>query len=259
MMNTDLSSAEAARTEPLLMATALRKRYPSPDGRGTPVPVLDGIDLAVLPGELLVIVGPSGSGKSTLLHCLSGLDAPSSGQVTITGVDLAALGARRFAAFRRQRIGFVFQAYNLIASLTAAENVALPLRLMRSRFDPQRVTDALSAVGVAEVANRRPAQLSGGQQQRVAIARTLVVQPAITFADEPTGALDGASGARVLDLLRRSASGDRAVVMVTHDIEAAALGDRVLVLRDGAVHSELHRPTPTRILQALALARGEAA
>jgi putative ABC transport system ATP-binding protein len=130
---------------------------------------------------------------------------------------------------------------------------------MRSRFDPHRVTDALSAVGVAEVADRRPAQLSGGQQQRVAIARTLVVRPAITFADEPTGALDGASGARVLELLRRSASGDRAVVMVTHDIEAAALGDRVLVLRDGAVHSELHRPTPARILQALARARGEAA
>ncbi|WP_157579929.1 MULTISPECIES: ABC transporter ATP-binding protein [unclassified Plantibacter] len=258
-MNTDRHATEPSLPEPLLTATALRKRYPSPDGRGATVPVLDGIDVAVRPGELLVIVGPSGSGKSTLLHGLSGLDTPSSGQVTICGVDLAKLDTAQFAEFRRRHIGFVFQSYNLIASLTAAENVALPLRLMRSGFDRQRVTDALTAVGVAEVADRRPAQLSGGQQQRVAIARTLVVRPAITFADEPTGALDGASGARVLDLLRRSASGDRAVVMVTHDIEAAALGDRVLVLRDGAVHSELHRPTPARILQALALAREEAA
>jgi len=247
---------------PLLVADQLTKHHVAPDGGSTTA--LDRVSLAVEPGELVTVVGPSGSGKSTLLQCLSGLDAPTSGRVALAGVDLASLRGDALADFRREHLGFVFQSYNLIPSLTAAEAVALPLRLGRRRRDRSRRGDrdaaarvraALDAVGLADVAARRPGQLSGGQQQRVAIARTLVTEPDVVFADEPTGALDTESGRAVLELLRGAASGHRSVVMVTHDLEAAALGDRVLVLRDGRLHQELRRPAPADVLAAVAAAR----
>ena len=251
---------------PLLVAQQLTKHHAAPDGRSSTA--LDRVTLAAEPGELVTVVGPSGSGKSTLLQCLSGLDAPTSGRVTVAGVDLASLAGDALAAFRRAHLGVVFQSYNLIPSLTAAEAVALPLRLARRRGDRSRRGDrdararvraALDAVGLADLADRRPSQLSGGQQQRVAIARTLVTEPDVVFADEPTGALDTESGRAVLELLRGAAAGDRSVVMVTHDLEAAALGDRVLVLRDGRLHRELRGATPAGVLAAVADAADDAA
>ncbi|NQW90171.1 ABC transporter ATP-binding protein [Curtobacterium sp. VKM Ac-2861] len=233
----------------LIESTALTRRFPSSAGRD--VTVLDDVTLTIGRGELVTIVGPSGSGKSTLLQCLSGLDAPTAGTVRIDGTDLATLRGDALAAFRRDHLGFVFQSYNLIPALTAFENVALPLRLSTGSVDRAVVRNALDAVGLTAVARHRPGQLSGGQQQRVAIARTIVTAPDVVFADEPTGALDTESGARVLELLRAAASGRRSVVMVTHDLEAAALGDRVLVLRDGRLHRELVAPSVTDVLAAV--------
>ncbi|ROS68649.1 putative ABC transport system ATP-binding protein [Curtobacterium sp. PhB172] len=233
----------------LIESTALTRRFPSSAGRD--VTVLDDVTLTIGRGELVTIVGPSGSGKSTLLQCLSGLDAPTAGTVRIDGTDLATLRGDALAAFRRDHLGFVFQSYNLIPALTAFENVALPLRLSTGSVDRAVVRDALDAVGLTAVARYRPGQLSGGQQQRVAIARTIVTAPDVVFADEPTGALDTESGARVLELLRAAAVGQRSVVMVTHDLEAAALGDRVLVLRDGRLHRELIDPSVTDVLAAV--------
>ncbi|ROQ16574.1 MULTISPECIES: ABC transporter ATP-binding protein [unclassified Curtobacterium] len=233
----------------LIESTALTRRFPSSAGRD--VTVLDDVTLTIGRGELVTIVGPSGSGKSTLLQCLSGLDAPTAGTVRIDGTDLANLRGDALAAFRRDHLGFVFQSYNLIPALTAFENVALPLRLSTGSVDRAVVRDALDAVGLTAVARHRPGQLSGGQQQRVAIARTIVTAPDVVFADEPTGALDTESGARVLELLRAAAVGQRSVVMVTHDLEAAALGDRVLVLRDGRLHRELIDPSVTDVLAAV--------
>lgn len=200
---------------------------------------------------MLAVVGPSGSGKSTLLHCLAGLEPPSGGSVRVGGAEIVGMGRRRLAALRREQMGFVFQQYNLIPSLSARENVALPLRLARGRFDPAVVDRALDAVGLTEHARRLPGRLSGGQQQRVAIARVLATRPAIVFADEPTGALDTATGAEVMQLLRSAASGDRGVVVVTHDLEAAALADRVIVLRDGEVYRELVGATSSDVLDVI--------
>lgn len=204
---------------------------------------------------MVSIVGPSGSGKSTLLYCLSGLETPTSGSVQIAGTDLAGLGRGALAALRREFVGFVFQSYNLIPSLNARENVVLPARLSRrpiSRADADR---ALAEVGLGDRGSHKPSELSGGQQQRVAIARVLASRPSIVFADEPTGALDTATGAEVLRLLRQVTADGRSVVLVTHDLEAAALADRVLVLRDGAIHSELTSPTVGEVLEAMARAR----
>jgi len=233
----------------LISAVGLTRSFRGPGGRATTV--LDDITVSVPRGEFVTIVGPSGSGKSTLLQCLSGLDSPSSGSVHIDGTDLATLRGDALARFRRDHLGFVFQSYNLIPALTAFDNVALPLRLASGSLDRSAVHDALAAVGLSDVARQRPGQLSGGQQQRVAIARTIVTAPDVVFADEPTGALDSESGARVLALLQGAATGSRSVVMVTHDLEAAARGDRVLVLRDGRLHRELVAPTAADVLQAV--------
>lgn len=233
----------------LIETTSLSRSFPAAGNRSTTV--LDDVSLHIGRGELVTIVGPSGSGKSTLLQCLSGLDAPTSGTVRIGGTDLASLRGDALARFRRDHLGFVFQSYNLIPALTAFENVALPLRLASGTVDRTAVRNALDAVGLTAVSRHRPGQLSGGQQQRVAIARTIVTQPDIVFADEPTGALDSESGARVLELLRAAAAGTRSVVMVTHDLQAAALGDRVLVLRDGRLHRELVAPSVADVLAAV--------
>lgn len=233
----------------LISAVGLSRSFRGPGERESFV--LDDVTVSVPRGEFVTIVGPSGSGKSTLLQCLSGLDSPSSGSVHIDGTDLATLRGDALARFRRDHIGFVFQSYNLIPALTAFDNVALPLRLASGSLDRSAVHDALAAVGLSHVARQRPGQLSGGQQQRVAIARTIVTAPDVVFADEPTGALDSESGARVLALLQGAATGSRSVVMVTHDLEAAARGDRVLVLRDGRLHRELVAPTAADVLQAV--------
>jgi len=219
---------------------------------GDPVPVLRGITLTVGRGELVAVVGPSGSGKSTLLYCLSGLEPATSGTVQLLGRDVAGLSRGALAKLRRDHVGFVFQAYNLIPSLDARENVALPARLAKRKIAAAEVDRALAQVGLSERAGHKPAALSGGQQQRVAIARVLAVQPDVVFADEPTGALDTEAGDQVLDLLREVAAGERSVVMVTHDVQAAARADRVFVLRDGLVHRELTRPTADQVFAAIA-------
>ena len=242
-------------TEPLIHTTNLHKTFSGTGKKEPRVPVLRGISLAVHRGEMVSIVGPSGSGKSTLLYCLSGLEPYDSGNVRLAGRELAALRRGALAALRRRHVGFVFQSFNLIPSLTARENIALPARLARQRVERTDVDRALADVGLAEREAHRPGQLSGGQQQRVAIARVLALRPDIVFADEPTGSLDTATGAEVLRLLRASAGDGRSVVMVTHDLEAAALADRVLVLRDGTIHDELRRPTPEQVLEAITVAR----
>lgn len=230
-----------ATGEVVLEARDLTRSYPI--GRNAEALVLGGISMEARAGEMIAIVGPSGSGKTTLLACLSGLEAVTSGSVAINGVNLQELTAGPLAKFRRGRIGFVFQSYNLLPALTARENVAVSARLARRWSGMTAVDAALRAVGVLDQADLRPAALSGGQQQRVAIARVLVNRPQIVFADEPTGALDTTSGRAVLDLLRASVDDGRTVIMVTHDLNAAARADRVVMLRDGAIQTVLDHPT----------------
>jgi putative ABC transport system ATP-binding protein len=236
-------------TSPSIVATAVTKSFSAPDG-GT-LEVLRGVSLQVEPGEFVAIVGQSGSGKSTLLHCLSGLEPVTSGDVRVGGVRLDALSRRALTVHRREHIGFVFQSFNLIASLTARQNVELSARLAGRSDVRRRAEAALAEVGMTDRADFPPGRLSGGQQQRVALARVVASSPGVVVADEPTGALDSETTDAVLDLLRRLASGQRSVVMVTHDLEAAARADRVVVLRDGAVHEELVRPTAEQVLASL--------
>ncbi|MBK3624095.1 ABC transporter ATP-binding protein [Streptomyces sp. MBT49] len=200
---------------------------------------LDDVGLTLARGSFTAVMGPSGSGKSTLLQCAAGLDRPTSGSVRIGGTELTGLSERRLTLLRRERIGFVFQAYNLLPALTAEQNVALPLRLAGRRPRREQVLDALRQVGLADRAGHRPDRLSGGQQQRVALARAVITRPEVLFGDEPTGALDSGSGREVLTLLRSLADDGRTVVMVTHDPLAASYADRVVFLVDGRVHGEL--------------------
>jgi putative ABC transport system ATP-binding protein len=201
---------------------------------------LDGVTVRFPAGSFSAVMGPSGSGKSTLLHCAAGLERPTSGEVEIDGALLGPLTETARTRLRRDRIGFVFQAFNLVSSLTAAQNVALPGRLAGRRADPAAVLEALAAVGLADRATHRPGELSGGQQQRVAIARALIARPAVVFADEPTGALDTRSSRQVLALLRDLVDKHgQTVVMVTHDPLSAAIADRVLMLADGRLADEL--------------------
>ncbi|WP_424935547.1 MULTISPECIES: ABC transporter ATP-binding protein [Bacteria] len=249
------ASASRGADAPVLEARGLCKSFRRK--RGAPeVDVLRDVSLSVGDGEFVAVVGPSGSGKSTLLYCLSSLEKPSSGSVRIAGEEVSGMSNAQRAQLRVERIGFVFQQFNLIPSLDARENVALPARLRGARDADQRADAALNAVGMTIRARHRPGTLSGGEQQRVAIARVLAAEPDIVFADEPTGALDEASGAAVLDLLGRLATDGRAVVMVTHDLEAASRADRVLVIRDGRLHADLASPTSAQIWNAMT-AKGE--
>jgi putative ABC transport system ATP-binding protein len=201
---------------------------------------LDDVTVDFPAGTFSAVMGPSGSGKSTLLHCAAGLERPTSGHVSIGGTALAGLGETALTRLRRDRVGFIFQAFNLVSSLSAAQNVALPLRLAGCRPTGDEVTAALAEVGLADRARHRPSELSGGQQQRVAIARALISRPAVVFADEPTGALDNRTSRHVLDLLRALVDDHgQTVVMVTHDPVAAAVADRVLLLADGRFAGEL--------------------
>jgi putative ABC transport system ATP-binding protein len=202
-------------------------------------------------------MGPSGSGKSTLMHCVAGLDTLTSGHAYVGGVELGSLSDRELTLLRRQRVGFVFQAYNLIPTLTAAENIALPLRLAGGRPDQDWLDVVVDTVGLGERLGHRPAELSGGQQQRVAVARALASRPQVVFADEPTGNLDSRTGAEILDFLRRAVRDlGQTVVMVTHDPVAASYADAVLFLADGRIVDRLEAPTPSGILDRLRMLEG---
>jgi putative ABC transport system ATP-binding protein len=223
-------------------------------GRGdAAVHALDGASLAVERGRFTAVMGPSGSGKSTLMHVLAGLDGIDGGEVRLGETDLSTLSERERTLLRRNRIGFVFQSFNLVPSLTAAENITLPLALAGRRPDPAWVDELVAMLGLADRLRHRPSELSGGQQQRVAVARALVSRPEIVFADEPTGNLDSRAGSALLAFLQH-ASRDlgQTIVMVTHDATAAASADRVAFLADGRVVDELDQPTAPAILARMA-------
>jgi putative ABC transport system ATP-binding protein len=237
---------QAARTGPAARTVELVKTY----GSGpTAVQALDGVTVDLPAQRFTAIMGPSGSGKSTLLHCLAGLDTPTSGRVLIGDTDLTTLGDKQLTKLRRDRIGFVFQAFNLVPTLTAEENVELPLRLAGRAPDRSWFDTVISAVGLGDRLHHRPGELSGGQQQRVAAARALASRPEIVFADEPTGNLDSRSGEELLAFLRRSVDEyGQTIVMVTHDPNAAAHADQVLFLADGQIVETMQEPTAARVL-----------
>ena len=242
--------AADVRTEGLIAsARELVKVY----GKGeTAVRALDGVDVDFARGELTAIMGPSGSGKSTLMHCMAGLDTPTSGSVVVDGDDVGRMNQRALTKLRRTRLGFVFQAFNLVPTLTAEENITLPLDIARTAVDQAWFDLVVDAVGLRDRLDHRPNELSGGQQQRVACARALVSRPAVVFADEPTGNLDSHSSAEVLGFLRHSVDElGQSVVMVTHDPTAASYAHRVLFLGDGRLVGELERPTPQSVLEKL--------
>jgi putative ABC transport system ATP-binding protein len=216
------------------------------------VRALDGVSLSLAHGTFTAIMGPSGSGKSTLLQIAAGLDRPTRGRVRLVDRELGELGEKDLARLRRERIGFVFQSFNLLGALTAEQNVALPARLAGKRLRRAVVRDALELVGLGDRLRHRPAQLSGGQQQRVAIARALVSEPEVVFADEPTGALDTRAGRAILALLRDTVDRDgRTLAMVTHDPSAAAWADRVVFMADGRLAGELVAPTAEQVAERL--------
>jgi len=224
-------------------------------GRGeTAVHALAGVDVDFGRGELTAIMGPSGSGKSTLMHCMAGLDTVTAGRVVIDGKDVGAMNQRQLTRLRRTRLGFIFQAFNLIPTLTAEENITLPLDIARLPVDRVHLRAVVAALGLEKRLNHRPRELSGGQQQRVACARALVTKPAVIFADEPTGNLDSKASGELLAFLRRSVDDlGQSVVMVTHDPRAAAHAHRVLFLDDGLLVSELTSPTQASVLDVLEL------
>jgi putative ABC transport system ATP-binding protein len=251
-----------------LMQTILLQPEPRADARGaavtardvvrrygdgdTAVDALRGVSLDIAQGRLTAVMGPSGSGKSTLMHILAGLDKPTSGQVSVAGVDISELDDTELTKLRRDHIGFIFQFFNLLPMLTAAENVVLPLKLAGVKPDMAWVEQVTNSVGLADRLSHRPSELSGGQQQRVAVARALVSRPTVMFADEPTGNLDSTTSGEILGLLRTSVDElGQTTVMVTHDAHAAAIADRVLFLADGHIVRDLPRSSAHKILETL--------
>ena len=218
----------------------------------TQVRALDGVDVEFQTGEFTAIMGPSGSGKSTLMHCVAGLDVLTTGQSFINDVSLNDLSDRELTLLRRDKIGFVFQAFNLIPTLNAKENLTLPMDLAGQKVDPIWMNQVVASVGIGDRLDHRPDELSGVQQQRVAVARALVSQPAIVFADEPTGNLDSITGNEVLEFLRSAVDDlNQTLVMVTHDAAAASRADRVLFLADGKIVEELSAPSSEEIFDTL--------
>jgi putative ABC transport system ATP-binding protein len=219
-------------------------------GKGdTEVRALDGVDVGIVAGRFTAIMGPSGSGKSTLMHCLAGLDTLTSGQILIGDVDLGSLSDAELTRLRRQRIGFVFQSFNLLPMLTAAENITLPMDLAGDKPDREWLRTVIDTVGLGDRLEHRPSELSGGQQQRVAVARALANRPELIFADEPTGNLDSQSGAEILGFMRYAVDRYRqSIVMVTHDPVAAAYADTVLFLADGRIVDSMISPTASAVL-----------
>ena len=240
MTTTTATQAPAARAE------RLTKIY----GSGlTEVTALDQVSLEVGARSFTAVMGPSGSGKSTLMHCMAGLDSADGGQVWIGSEEITALPERQLTRVRRDHVGFVFQAYNLLPVLSAADNITLPLDIAGRSADREWLSTVIETVGLTDRLRHRPTELSGGQQQRVAIARALAGRPEIIFADEPTGNLDSHAGAEVLDLLRRCVREfGQTIVMVTHDPAAASYADRVVFLADGHIAGELAQPTPQTVL-----------
>jgi putative ABC transport system ATP-binding protein len=240
----------------IVAATDLHKIY----GHGeAAVHALDGVTISFLRGQYNAIMGPSGSGKSTLMHCLAGLDRPTSGSVTIDSAEITTLDDKHLTDLRREKIGFIFQAFNLLPVLTAEENVTLPLTIAGRDVDREWVDKLIETVGLSDRRHHRPSELSGGQQQRVAIARALVTRPAVVFADEPTGNLDSKSSEEVLRLLRNAVDEfGQTVVMVTHNSDAAAVGDRLVVLRDGRICHDAASGTSAEVHELLRTAGAEA-
>jgi putative ABC transport system ATP-binding protein len=239
-----MNTTTTAMTTAAISLEGVSKAYPGG------VRALDDVSLTVERGTFLAVMGPSGSGKSTLMHCAAGLDSPTSGSVRIDGREIAGLNETRRTQLRRERVGFVFQAYNLIPSLSIEDNITLPLRLAGRTADRDWLRTLVERVGLADRLSHRPAELSGGQQQRAAVVRALVARPAVVFADEPTGALDLRSAHEVLDLLRDLVNDlHQTVVMVTHDPAAAGYADRVLFLADGRIVDELAHPTAQTVLE----------
>jgi putative ABC transport system ATP-binding protein len=228
-------------TRDAIRLRAVTRTYGSGDSAVT---ALDDLTLSFTEGSFTAVMGPSGSGKSTLLQCAAGLDRPTAGSVLLGETDLTALSEHKLTLLRRERIGFVFQSYNLLPALTAEQNVALPLRLAGRRPARAEVHDVLTQVGLTDRTGHRPGEMSGGQQQRVALARALITRPEVIFGDEPTGALDSTAGREVLTMLRRLVSEHgQTLVMVTHDPAAASYADRVVFLADGRLSGELQTPT----------------
>ena len=240
----------ATATASIVSTAELHRTY----GEGeAAVHALRGVTIDFPSGEFTAIMGPSGSGKSTLMHLLAGLDRPTSGSVVVDGQELANLDDKRLTALRRDKLGFVFQAFNLIPVLTARENIVLPLTLAGARIDEQWFDTVVDAVGLGDRLTHRPAELSGGQQQRVAMARALLGRPDVVFADEPTGALDSTAARSVLELMRAMADAGQSIVMVTHDAAAAARADAVVFLRDGRVVDRLAGAGPRELADRLAV------
>jgi len=225
----------------VVQARGLTRTYGKGDAA---VHALTGVDIDIAAGRLTAIMGPSGSGKSTLMHILAGLDEPTGGTVWIDGAEITRLKEKKLTQLRRDKVGFIFQSFNLLATLSADENIVLPLSLARRQADEAWRRAVIEAVGLQDRLTHRPAELSGGQQQRVAVARALITRPAVLFADEPTGNLDSRTGGEVLDLLRRSVDEfGQTVIMVTHDVGAASIADRVVFLKDGRIVLDRARMT----------------
>jgi putative ABC transport system ATP-binding protein len=231
---------------PAVQATDVRKSY----GKGeTAVLALAGVSFEVPSGQMCAVMGPSGSGKSTLMHCLAGLDTVDSGGITIGGTSLVGMHDKKLTELRRDRLGFVFQQFNLLPTLTAEENITLPLAIAGRKPDAEWFSTVVKTLGLENRLHHRPSELSGGQQQRVACARALVTRPDVVFADEPTGNLDSRSSAEVLAFLQTSARElGQTIVMVTHDATAASYADRVVFLQDGLMVDDMDKPTATKVL-----------
>ncbi len=247
----DTPTVQNSNTPQIVAAYAEQARKVYGEG-DTQVVALDSVDVSFAAGEFTAIMGPSGSGKSTLMHSLAGLDRLTSGRVVIGDTDLSVLSEKDLTLLRRTKIGFVFQAFNLIPTLTASENIRLPLDLGKTKADQGWIDEVVTAVGLGDRLGHKPNELSGGQQQRVAVARALASRPEVVFADEPTGNLDSQTGAAILSFMKRAVQQyNQTIVMVTHDPVAASYADRVLFLADGQIKSELREPNTDSILAAL--------
>ncbi len=246
---TSIPAAPTPGSAPASSARGLTKTYGS---GAAAVRALDGVDVDFAAGAFTAIMGPSGSGKSTLMHLLAGLDQATTGSVRLGETEITSLDDDSLTRLRRDRVGFVFQSFNLLPMFTAAQNVTLPLELASRRVDPDWYDLLTATLGLGDRLTHRPSELSGGQQQRVAIARALITRPDVVFADEPTGNLDSRAGAEVLSFLRRSVRElGRTVIMVTHDPTAAAYADRVVLLADGRIAGDIADPTPESVLAGL--------
>lgn len=231
-------------------AIDLTKVYGSKDNE---VMALDHVNVEFKRGEMTAIMGPSGSGKSTLMHCMAGLDTPSSGKVIVEGLEVSSMNQKQLTDLRREQIGFIFQSFNLVPTLSAEENILLPLQIAKRPIDREWFNQVVKVVGLEKRLTHRPSQLSGGQQQRVACARAIMARPSVIFADEPTGNLDSRSSREVLGFLRNSVRDyGQSIVMVTHDPRAASFADRVLVLADGNITRDMQHPTYNEILEVFA-------